>query len=99
MSRRPREPEIPPCYAMVHPGLERIAAEEIKRDLGGEVKKSGQGIVAFRLPELGPDILKLRTVEDVFLFGWGTEELTHRLVAEATEAWNLVSEPADGLAE
>jgi len=78
MSRRLAEEPLPACYAMVHPGLEDIAADEITRDLGAEVKKTSRGIVAFRCSELGPDVLKLRTVEDVFLLGWGTEDLTHR---------------------
>jgi 23S rRNA G2445 N2-methylase RlmL len=63
---------------MVHPGLEEIAADEITRDLAGAVKKSSHGIVAFRLAQLGPEILRLRTVEDVFLLAWGTDDLTHR---------------------
>jgi 23S rRNA G2445 N2-methylase RlmL len=78
MSRRRTEEPLPACYAMVHPGLEEISADEITRDLGGHVKKSGHGIVAFRLSNIGPEILKLRTVEDVFLLGWGTDDLTHR---------------------
>ncbi|HEV3145250.1 MAG TPA: methyltransferase domain-containing protein [Gemmataceae bacterium] len=78
MARQRAEESLPACYAMVHSGLEEIAADEITRDLAGEVKKASHGIVAFRLPELGREILKLRTVEDVFLFGWGTNDLTHR---------------------
>ncbi len=68
----------PPCYALVHPGLETIAAEEIETDLGGEVKKTGSGIVVFRLPEIDERVLQLRTTEDVFLLAWGSDELTHR---------------------
>jgi tRNA (guanine6-N2)-methyltransferase len=45
---------------------------------GGAVKKSGRGIVAFRLPRLDGDLLKLRTVEDVYLLAWGTDDLTYR---------------------
>jgi 23S rRNA G2445 N2-methylase RlmL len=63
---------------MVQRGLEEVAGDEITRDLGGEVKKSGRGIVAFRLPAIDTDILKLRTVEDVFLLAWGTDDLTYR---------------------
>src|SRR5688500_17240142 len=76
MSRQSTEP--PPCYAMVQPGLEEIAAEEIERDFGGDVKRQGNGIVVFRVPEIDRSLLRLRTTEDVFLFAWGTDELSHR---------------------
>lgn len=78
MAKRHAAPEIPACYAMVHRGLEDVAADEIERDLGGEVKKSGRGLVAFRVPQITPDILKLRTTEDVFLLAWGTSDLSFR---------------------
>ena len=71
-------PEAPACYAMVHQGLEEVAADEISRDLSGEGKKSGRGVVAFRVPEITGDLLKLRTTEDVFLLAWGTDDLTYR---------------------
>jgi tRNA (guanine6-N2)-methyltransferase len=70
--------QLPPCYAVVLPGLEAIAAEEITRDLGGDVKKSERGLVTFRVDEIGPELLKLRTVEDVFLLAWGTDSLTYK---------------------
>jgi tRNA (guanine6-N2)-methyltransferase len=73
-----RDESLPACYAMVQRGLEEIAAEEITRDLGGAVQKSGQGLVAFRLPTIDADILKLRCVEDVYLLAWGTDELSYR---------------------
>jgi 23S rRNA G2445 N2-methylase RlmL len=63
---------------MVHPGLEDIAGEEIAQTLGGEVKRSGDGIVVFRLAEIDRSVLQLRTTEDVFLYGWGTDELSYR---------------------
>jgi 23S rRNA G2445 N2-methylase RlmL len=63
---------------MVQPGLEPVAAEEITRDLGGDVKKAERGIVAFRVPDITPDLLRLRTAEDVFLLAWGTDALTYR---------------------
>ncbi len=78
MTKRHATPELPACYAMVQPGLEDIATDEIERDLGGEVKKSGRGLIAFRVPEITPDILKLRTTEDVFLLAWGTDDLSFR---------------------
>lgn len=75
---RSHSSEPPACYALVHPGLEPIAAEEIERDLGGEVKKTGLGVVVFRVPQIDERLLSLRTTEDVFLLGWGSDELTHR---------------------
>jgi 23S rRNA G2445 N2-methylase RlmL len=77
MPRRPPAP-TPPCYATVQPGLEPVAAEEIERDLGGEVKKTARGVVVFRAPEVDARLLELRTVEDVFLLAWGTDKLTYR---------------------
>ncbi|MEZ6142730.1 MAG: methyltransferase domain-containing protein [Zavarzinella sp.] len=70
--------EVPACFAVVHPGLEPIAADEITRDLGGVVKKAERGIVVFRVDAITPDLLELRTVEDLYLFAWGTDSLTHR---------------------
>lgn len=79
MSRQRRvERETPACYALVLHGLEAIAADEITRDLGGEVKKAERGIVVFRVPEVTPQLLRLRTVEDVFLLAWGTDSLTYK---------------------
>src|SRR6476646_12111173 len=79
MSRSRRsEPDLPACYANVLPGLEAIATDEITRDLGGEVKKAEKGVVVFRVPEIGPELLRLRTIEDVFLLAWGTDSLTYR---------------------
>jgi 23S rRNA G2445 N2-methylase RlmL len=63
---------------MVIPGLEEVAADEVTRDLGGEVKKTGSGFVVFRVPEIDTDLLRLRTAEDVFLLAWGTDQLTYR---------------------
>jgi 23S rRNA G2445 N2-methylase RlmL len=63
---------------MVVPGLEPVAEEEITHDLGGEVKRTGRGLVVFRVPEIEPSLLSLRTVEDVFLLGWGTDQLSYR---------------------
>jgi 23S rRNA G2445 N2-methylase RlmL len=78
MSRSRSQPSLPPCYVVVHPGLEGIAAEEIERDLGGEVKKTGPGFVVFRVEEIDDRLLRLRTAEDVFLLAWGTDQLSHR---------------------
>lgn len=77
---KPRKPErdTPACYATVPSGLEAVAADEIARDLGGEVKKAEKGVVVFRVPEIGPDLLRLRTVDDVFILAWGTDSLTYR---------------------
>jgi 23S rRNA G2445 N2-methylase RlmL len=77
---RPGRPggELPACYAVVLPGLEEVAADEIERDLGGTVKKQGRGLVVFRLEEIDQRILTLRTTEDVFLLAWGTDQLSYR---------------------
>ncbi len=89
MSRSRSQPSTPPaCYAMVHPGLEPIAAEEIERDFGGEVKKTGNGIVVFRAPNLDERLLTFRTTEDLFLFAWGSDRLTHRAAdLESIRRW------------
>lgn len=79
MARSHRDPALlPACYAMVQPGLEEVAAEEIERDLGGEVRKTGRGIVVFRVDAIDDRLLRLRTAEDVFLLVWGTDQLTYR---------------------
>jgi tRNA (guanine6-N2)-methyltransferase len=71
-------PALPPCYAMVVPGLEEIAAEEITRDLGGDVKRADTGLVVFRIADIDESLLRLRTTDDVFLLAWGTDKLTYR---------------------
>ena len=73
-----RSPQLPACYAQVVPGLESIAAEEIGADLKGEIRKKAEGVVVFRMPEISRRLLDLRTTEDVFLLGWGTDDLTYR---------------------
>jgi tRNA (guanine6-N2)-methyltransferase len=79
MSRHRPEPEpLPPCYAVVHAGLEEVAAEEITAELGGAVKRTGPGLVIFRVPEVDESLLRLRTTEDVFLLAWGTDKLSYR---------------------
>jgi 23S rRNA G2445 N2-methylase RlmL len=55
-----------------------VAADEIETDLGGEVKRTGRGLVVFRVPEVTEALLTLRTVEDVFLLAWGTDQLSYR---------------------
>jgi 23S rRNA G2445 N2-methylase RlmL len=78
MARSRTPPALPACYALVQPGLEEIAAEEIAGDLGGEIKRTGRGVVVFRVGEIDESLLRLRTTEDVFLLAWGTDELTYR---------------------
>jgi tRNA (guanine6-N2)-methyltransferase len=78
MARRRPEPELPACYAMVIPGLETLAGEEIGDRLGAEVKRTGLGFVVFRTPHIDRGLLRLRTTEDVFLMAWGTDDLTYR---------------------
>jgi 23S rRNA G2445 N2-methylase RlmL len=80
--------ELPACYAMLQHGLEDLASEEITQALGGTIKRSGNGIVVFRLDDIGRSILQLRTTEDVFLFGWGTDELSYRAKdLESIQRW------------
>jgi 23S rRNA G2445 N2-methylase RlmL len=70
--------ELPVLYALTHDGLERVAADEITQDLQGEVKKTGRGLVVFRLSQIDDSVLSLRTTEDVFLLAWGSDTLTYR---------------------
>ena len=77
MDRPPRD-RLPACYAMVHPGLEEVAAEEIRTELGGDVKRAEHGFVVFRLRDIDRSILQLRTTEDVYLHAWGTDQLSYR---------------------
>ena len=69
---RPTRNRFPPLYAMTHGGIETVAADEITRDLGGEVKKTSRGLVVFRVEDLTDAVLDLRTTEDVFLLAWGS---------------------------
>ncbi len=88
MSNPRRSLELPACYAMVHPGLEEIAAQEISEMLGGSIKRTGGGIVVFRADDIDRSILQLRTTEDVFLYGWGTDELSYRAKdLDSIERW------------
>jgi len=80
MAKHRPEPELPPCYALVLPGLEEVAAAEITQDLRGEVRKTGRGLVVFRVSTIDRDVLRLRTTEDIFLYAWGTDQLTYRAV-------------------
>lgn len=83
-----RERDLPALYAMVHPGLEEVAAEEIRTDLKGEIKRAAHGIVVFRLRDIDKGVLELRTVEDVFLHAWGTDKLSYRATdLESIRRW------------
>ncbi len=68
----------PACYALTVPGLEPIAAQEIDRDFQGKVRKTEPGLIVFRDADLDRSLLRLRTVEDVFLLAWGTDQLSYR---------------------
>lgn len=70
--------DLPACYAMVVPGLEGVAGEEIADVLGGETKRTQPGLVVFRTPAVDRTLLSLRTTEDVFLLAWGTDQLSYR---------------------
>ncbi len=63
---------------MVFAGLEELAADEIESVLDAQVKRRAPGFVIFRVPQVDPAVLQLRTVEDVFLLAWGTDQLSHR---------------------
>jgi hypothetical protein len=63
---------------VVQPALEEIAFEEITHDLHGDVKRTGHGVVVFRVPQIEADLLRLRTAEDVFLLAWGIAKLSYR---------------------
>jgi 23S rRNA G2445 N2-methylase RlmL len=67
-----------PCYAMTLPGLEAVSAREIQDDLGAAVKRTAPGLVVFRPQVVDGSLLRLRTVEDVFLLVWGSDALTRR---------------------
>lgn len=73
-----QQPTLPACYAIVLPGLEEVAAEEIEKRLKGEVKKASRGVVVFRVEEIDRRVLSLRTTEDVFLLAWGSDSLSYR---------------------
>src|SRR5262249_37302795 len=78
MARPRSEPEAPACYAMVIPGVESIAAEEIRTRLDAEITRTAPWLVVFRPATIDRAILSLRTTEDVFLLAWGTDQLTYR---------------------
>jgi 23S rRNA G2445 N2-methylase RlmL len=81
MSRTSRpvdDKPLPPLYAMTQSGVEAIAADEITRDLGGEVKKTARGLVVFRVDDLDEAVLSLRTTEDIFLMAWGSSSLIYK---------------------
>src|ERR1700730_11335031 len=78
MARHRSPPSLPPCYALVVPGLETVATEEIEKSLNGAVKRASPGLVVFRVPTIDNGLLRLRTTEDVFLLAWGTDQLTYR---------------------
>ena len=87
MAKHRPEPELPPCYAMVLPGLEEVASEEIAGDLRGDVRKTSRSLVIFRA-DVDRRLLRLRTTEDVFLYAWGTDQLTYRAVdLEKIQRW------------
>jgi len=81
-------PKIPAVYLLTLPGLERLAAEEVERCLGGEIKRIAKGVVVFRLPHLDRSLFRLRLAEDVFLLLWGSDQLTYRARdLELIEQW------------
>ena len=75
---RSTDASVPPCYVLVHPGLEEVAGEELKADFGADIKKTAPGVVVFRVPEIDRQLLRLKTAEDVFVLAWGTDQLSYR---------------------
>src|SRR5262249_30308654 len=78
MARPRSEPEAPACYAMVIPGVEGVAADEIRARLNAGVTRTAPGLVVLRPAAIDRAIFSLRTTEDVFLLAWGTDQLTYR---------------------
>lgn len=79
---------LPACHALCHAGLEEILADEVREDFSGDVKKTAPGLVVFRVDEIDRHLLNLRTAEDLFLFGWGTDALSYRAAdLEAIQKW------------
>ena len=70
------------------PALKALPGTKSSTNLRGEVRKTSPGLLIFRPPVLDSSILLLRTVEDVFLYAWGTDELTHRARdLKSIESW------------
>jgi 23S rRNA G2445 N2-methylase RlmL len=73
---------------MVFPGLESVAADEIERTLQAEIKRAERGFVVFRTSRVDEELLRLRTVEDVYLLAWGTDKLTYKAAdLESIRKW------------
>lgn len=70
--------DLPPLYVMTLPGLEELAAEEVRERLGADIKHVTKGVVVFRLDQLDRRIFRLRLAEDVFILLWGSDQLTYR---------------------
>ncbi len=88
MTARSSDAELPACYALTPPGLEEVTADELRVDFRAKIKKTAKGYVVFRVKEIDRSLMQLRTAEDVFLFGWGTDELTYRAVdLESIRKW------------
>ena len=85
---------LPACYAITFPGLEEVASQEIAQELSGEIRRCSPGLIVFRVPEITRDVLRLKTVEDVFLLGWGTDKLTYR-AADLEQIRRWTSHEAD----
>jgi tRNA (guanine6-N2)-methyltransferase len=96
-SRRSRSGRSRPLEyaASVHPGLEDVAAQEIRETLpGAHPVEQQRGWTVFRYPGEAGQALQLRTTEDVFLLLYRTDKLpTYRkaalplLVRMANNSW------------
>ena len=80
MSRRRAEAEaVPPCYAQVLPGLEPVAADEIPPRTSAVRSSERRAAWSFSACRRSTtSLLRLRTVEDVFVLAWGTDQLSYR---------------------
>jgi tRNA (guanine6-N2)-methyltransferase len=76
--RRTAKSPVPPIEyaASVHPGLEKVATEEIEARLqGAQVIETQRGWVVFQYPGSAGDLLEMRTTEDVFVLLFRTDNL------------------------
>lgn len=90
--------DSPPCFAIVPQGLEETAAEELRKDFKAEIRKTGQGLVVFRVRDIDRGLLQARTTDDVFVLAWGTDRLSYRAAdLDKIRQWTHRDADWDGL--
>src|SRR5919201_960264 len=94
MSRPRTPPPLPPCYALVQPGLEPVASEEIARDLGGEVKRTGRGLVVFRVPTIDDRLVAQMTGKHGYRRVDARKALAQGLAGKLPASWRAAEENA-----